>query len=114
MYLELLPVNSLQRVAIGRSREFEPQQPCKECGRLTRTIGGRCPHCGAVKDSSHLPATSLEPRLDPWGSGWLTTVLFGVSGVLILIAGLVIAPEILFGLVLLAVIYALVSQLFEL
>ena len=98
-----------------RQTSVEPEEICVACQKLTKTIGGRCPNCGAVKDAARLPVTSPAPRLDPWGDGWLSTrvVVFGSTGLLIILAAILIAPEILLGLVLLVVIYGLLSGLFD-
>ena len=100
----------------ARAAGVEPETRCDACGRLTKTIGGLCPHCGAVKDARRVPVSSAAPRLDPWGAGWLSrrAVVFGSTSVLIVIAAILFAPEILFGLVLLVVIYGLFSGLLDL
>jgi hypothetical protein len=43
---------------------------CARCGRNTKTIGGRCPNCGAVKDPAVLPAVDHTTRRGPsmWDS----------------------------------------------
>jgi hypothetical protein len=97
-----------------QQRGVEREEVCTACGQVTKTIGGRCPNCGAVKDPARMPATSPAPRLDPWGTGWLAILVFGSAGGLIVLGAILVAPELLIGLALLAVLYGLLNGLFEL
>ena len=60
-----------------------------------------------------MPTTSPAPRLDPWGSGWVA-VGFGIAALPIVLAAIFIAPEFLFGLAILAVLYGLLNALVDL
>ena len=78
---------------------------CPNCGRLTPTIGGRCPECWFAKHPEHLPAENpYKPRIfdDIGGIGLrvllltpgLTVTLIGVaigSRTVLIIGGVVMA-----------------------
>lgn len=56
---------------------------CESCGRMTRTIRGRCPNCGHLKDSRYAP----PPAKLKGGGGWpddFTAYLVGAVVVAIL------------------------------
>lgn len=70
--------------------------PCPACGRSSRTIHGRCPECGELKEAS--PLAGGERPVEP---------LLGRSGYSVWSFG---APAFLCGLVTLAVILLLLEE----
>jgi hypothetical protein len=68
---------------------------CSACGKSTKTILGRCPNCGAVKDGALIPATRPGPRGDFWGELDWIAVLAGPGVVLTLVALFVVASDLL-------------------
>jgi hypothetical protein len=95
-----------------RTSSYYEETPCAACGRVTKTIGGRCPNCGEVKDAQRMPVSTPIPTGSFWSDldDWVQLGLVIAPLVVLTVLGaILLAPEIAIAAAILIVGYVLLS-----
>jgi hypothetical protein len=99
-----------------RSSSYYEETTCAACGRVTETIGGRCPNCGEVKDARRMPVSTPIPTGSFWSDldDWVQMGLVIAPLVVLTVLGaILLAPEIAIVAAILIVGYVLLSGLLD-